>query len=335
MQFRIMDARPEKRRAQAALVGQLQGSAKRFRKVVSWRDGNQEFDVYWHALEQFWSVSDEKQDPTVYWDFYGTDNPEEAKVLYMSCQSTTQQEGNLRKHGGLFLADADENMYLAHTGMIGGGVKGVGKNTFVREYRGGNWHTIRWPDDVETDVVVVGRIGGPDFPAQLGRFAREVDRVKAVGKLQGAGVRTRGPSAGSFNPEFTGKRCPHAAGGAIESECYHGSVVNTLHDEVERLLGREPANDQPRDLYLTDESGRVELLIEVKTDLSTGSIYQAIGQLFFNGYAENHMTKLVLAVPGTPKARTKRILDDLRIHVLSYHWSESEPIFDNLQKALT
>ena len=64
------------------------------------------------------------------------------------------------------------------------------------------------------------------------------------------------------------------------------------------------ANDVPRDLYVFSFKGRVRMLFEAKTDLSTSSIYGAVGQLMLHAAVEPKEPRLIFVAPGTPKPKT-------------------------------
>jgi hypothetical protein len=98
--------------------------------------------------------------------------------------------------------------------------------------------------------------------------------------------------------------------------------------------GLEVGNDQNRDLYVADRDGRTELLFEAKTDVSTSSVYQAIGQLIFHSVTHEPQPKLVLVLPASPDVATNRVLDRLNIRVLAFQWEKDKPIFLNLQEVL-
>ena len=83
--------------------------------------------------------------------------------------------------------------------------------------------------------------------------------------------------------------------------------INTLATLLqERDL--EVGNDQPRDLFITND-GRTSILFEVKTNLSTGSIYGGVGQLFVGAAFEERRPRLVLVLPGKPIGRTSAAIN--------------------------
>ena len=180
---------------------------------------------------------------------------------------------------------------------------------------------------------MLGRLGSPHLMAHIAYFVHEVARIKSA-RAQAPRTDTKARAEDVFTPEFRGPRAAYEPKGTIEASCDHGIVVDRLRFAIADRTGAEPKNRKTRDLFITDTRGRMTVLFEVKTDVSTGSTYTAVGQLLLNGAAERKTPKLVLVVPGSPSTRTIKALCRLNIRVLSYEWKGDEPSFSNLDEAL-
>ena len=134
----------------------------------------------------------------------------------------------------------------------------------------------------------------------------------------------------SFSPEFAGHKS-YARRGWIETISTHGIVMSALAANL-RKLGLRVANDRPRDLYVFSPNLQVSALFEAKTDTSTTSIYQGIGQLMFHGAAQSTPPKRVLVLPNAPKMKTCAALKRLGISVLYYQWKGETPTFKHLSE---
>ena len=134
----------------------------------------------------------------------------------------------------------------------------------------------------------------------------------------------------SFSPEFSGHKS-YATRGQIESDSVHGIVMSALAANL-RKLHVSFANDRPRDLYVFSPNLRMSALFEAKTETSTTSIYQGIGQLMFNGAAESPPPKRVLVLPNAPNSRTRAALMRLGISVLYYRWKRNVPTFEGIHE---
>jgi hypothetical protein len=294
---------------------------------VGWRGDRDELNVYWHADERVWSFFKSR------WSAYGIDDPKVKRSQSLICQIDPPMAGFNRRYAGVFLRDDHDRVYVAHSGKIGGGRKGIGKDSFLYHYRGPNRQKVTWPDGLETETVVIGRLDSPRLVAQVGQFVNEVARIKRL-VVEGSPVPSKERRAPSFHREFRGARASYEPSGSVESTCDHGLVVDALRQAFLDRYGLEPANDLNRDLYIPSGAGHAKVLFEVKTDTASGSIYQAIGQLFFHGAAEPRMPKLVAVVPAAPDARTAATLAKLGIRVAHYDWKGKSLRFPNLRAAL-
>jgi hypothetical protein len=138
-------------------------------------------DVHWNDKQRFWCFLS-KPDPNDgrYWCPFGIDDPAHAKTLSITVEINPPLQGINRKVAGAFVLDSEGHIYLAHSGRIGGGKKGIGKSTFVTSYRHGNWQHVSWPDGSRKPMVILGRLDTPDLPTQIGNFVRAVARFKTA-----------------------------------------------------------------------------------------------------------------------------------------------------------
>ena len=315
MSLAPVTSRDEVKSAWRQFARAMSAGARKQTAWVGWKGESGAFDVYWREREGIWSFFN----PT--WCGFGVGEPRGRSTLSITVQIDPPRSGYNRRNSGVFLRDAARHVYVAHSGKIGGGRKGIGKTSFRAMYRGDNIEQVEWPDGEVTELVVLGRLESQRLPAHVAHFVHEVARVKdAVTRTPRMVAKV--VAEDTFNPEFHGPRAAYEPKGTVEATCDHGIVVNRLRSTIVDKTGIEPKNRKTRDLFITDSRGRVTTLFEVKTDLSTGSMYTGVGQLLLNGVAEGTMPKLVLVVPGKPSARTSKALRRLNVRVLSYDWKE-------------
>jgi len=84
---------------------------------------------------------------------------------------------------------------------------------------------------------------------------------------------------------------------------------------------------------VVDSAQNIAALFEAKTDISSSSIYQAVGQLMLNG-TKAKVQRRVLVVPEAPSPETRELLSEIGIAVLIYKWDGSIPRFPNLKKVV-
>lgn len=286
-------------------------------------------EVTWHSDERIWTLL--RPEPRsagregYFWCGYGLQNPENNNTLDIDLEINPPHEGLNSRLGGMFAKDINGNTYLCHTGRIRYG--GTSKTLFWEHYRGRG-------DSLDVDnglgkfvpVVCLGRIDGPKLLYRIARLIREVKRMEVIAAGTSA-------APNKFTPEFSGRKSSYSPTRMIEANADHGLVVDELSRAVERA-GYKPFNDQQRDLFVTDGNDQMVTLFEVKTDVSTTSIYQAVGQLMLNGYAQQPEVEKVLVVPQKPTKETGQALKKLRIRVLAYDWKANKPVIPSLDGLL-
>jgi len=332
MNLSPITVRKESKIAFDALRSCLIAGSKEFKRNVGWPGGHAECTLYWHENAGFWVVF-WIEEPSRYWCAYGTMDPNKHDSVNITCEINPPIEGVNRRCGGVFLKDSGSGLYLAHSGKVGGGRKGIGKTSFLKEYSG-SLEEIEWPDGVTDDVVLLGKIGGRSFINNIAAYLRAVEAFKAdtTGQTPAA-VAERNPDL-SFTPEFEGPKKKYKLTSAIESQCDHGTVVNTLHAEL-KALGLDAYKTFKIDLFLADPKGRITQLIEVKTDQTTTSVYQAVGQVMLHGALDKSDPRRIVVLPGEVTADTAKRIARLGIEIVRYDWKGDKPVFTGLKKALS
>ena len=165
---------------------------------------------------------------------------------------------------------------------------------------------------------------------EIARFVHEVAQFKAAA-ASGKPVVCRERLRRIFTPEFEGHRRGYTPAGGIEARCDHGTVVRRLYEALTDA-GHKAVNDR-RDLYIL-AGDDVTDLFEVKTDLSTTSLYQGVGQLMLHGAALDPLPQRILVIPGQPNNETRQALARLEIAVLVYEWMDAQVEFSRLEDVL-
>lgn len=322
----------EIRKAYHLLAKRLKTGAQKVVRLIGWQGGCDEFPVYWHPREEMWTALDTEYAGTRYWCPYGTANPNETDNLPITCEINPPYSGYDRRCAGVFARDENGHICLAHSGKIGGGRKGIGKSALMSFLRGANILPVGWPDGVESDVIVISPLSDKRLVARIASFVHEVERFKTA-VASGKPPIPRYYTAASFQPEFSGRRAPYSGKALVESSCYHGDVVNALAEELEGR-GYKLGNDRKRDLFVASRSGNMQILFEVKTNLTASSIYGAVGQLMIHGATQKQPPRRVLVVPGTPNVKTRAALKRAGLEVLTYAWTKRGPAFKKLANVL-
>jgi len=310
------------------MLATLLPGCQTYPRPIGWQGGSGQYDVAWNPNEQFWLCSSYSKDSRWVF-FFGAGKPVAHRMNHIACEINPPKEGINRRCAGLFVRDAEGTIYLTHSGKVGGGRAGIGKSTFLSHYRGAP-ETVVWPDGKKSEVIVLGRIDGARFSEQVANFIREVQRYKAtVTGGSAPSTSAQPPPEPQFNQEFSGQRRGYRLPSEIESRCDHGLIINNLARALQ-AIGFEVANDRSRDLYVPGRNGLVQILFEAKADVSTSTIYQAIGQLLYHSAMQSPSPTLVMVLPGMPDVATRHVLDRLQIKVLVFRWQGKQPAFRNL-----
>ena len=120
----------------------------------------QEFDL-WYA----WHEHDSR-----YWNAFGTGNPFGSSSPPIVVEINPPRSGVDSRMGGLFLADEQDQVYLAHRGRINGGTA-----LFLSSYKE-QGKVI--PIDGSREALVIGSLDSPHFLSDLERFVKDVERFK-------------------------------------------------------------------------------------------------------------------------------------------------------------
>jgi hypothetical protein len=322
--------------AHTTIVSNLRRGCVQYRRVLGWPGGNLECDLDWNSRARFWFSANPFPDNHRWLTFFGGDDPADRRMLGIIFEANFPKGTIDRRCAGVFVRDdSDGSTYFAHSGKIGGGRKGIGKSAFLSQYRSCR-EEVTWSKHDRSEVIVIGRIDSEHLPAQVASFMHEVQRFKAG--VSGKGNAANEPPAPllppqEFTPEFSGQRQPYQFASTIESRCDHGAIVNTLARVLEES-GLVIGNDASRDLYVSNGHGRMKILFEAKTAVTTSTIYQAIGQLIYHSSAEKPPPKLVMVLPEAPDGRTRGVLEKLGIAVLRVGWQSGVPNFENLGEIL-
>lgn len=313
------------------LLKNIRHDSKPVQTIVGWQGGGGTFTVYWNPRLRFWSLLDSKRLKGRYWCCFGTDDPTQEASVAIICEANPPKENFDRRTAGVLLRDEEGRIYWGHSGKIGGGRKGIGKSNFLAFYQG-ELETVRWPDGMESELIVIGQVDEEHLPSQIAHFVHEVEQFKlAAVRKKGRLPLSKLPA--SFKPEFSGRRKSYEAKGTVVSECDHGPLISALANELEKR-NLKYGNDRLRDLFVVSVRGQVRILFEAKTDLGTASIYGGVGQLMLHAAAETVAPKRILVVPGTPKPKTRAALRKLGIAVITYDRNHYGFTFGNLGQVL-
>jgi hypothetical protein len=329
--LKILTARGSIAAAQELLRKHLAAAATRKGYIhIGYQGGGDQYLTYSLARSSVWFAC--KRLPNRFWNAFGLGDPFKGTPTIIT-EINPPLSGVRRSIAGAFAEDEQGFLYLVHRGNIGGGRKGIGKEAFLDAYS----EPLQPLDEGGTSshVIVVGALEKRTIVADIERFTLRVQSIKDQLATKVRSVRSQGRNQhqeGKFRPEFRGKR-KYTTRGEIEANVTHGIVVDALRDELERL-GLKAFRTQSRDLYVPSKRGRkLHSLFEVKTDLSSTSVYIGVGQLMMHGGGGDALRQILVAPAGLDAPRMKR-LRNVGIRIVTFRWTGGRPVLSGLTAAL-
>jgi len=164
--------------AYALLSRRLKEDGETRETTIGYQGGNETVSVEWHSNEGFWVLLAPKRIENRYWCAYGLDEPHPGSLLPITCEINIPREGVDRRIGGAFARDTDSGeLFLVHSGKVGGGRAGIGMENFLDNYRG-TFYWLYRKTGGKDEVILVGGLADEDLRVKIGCFIREVAEFK-------------------------------------------------------------------------------------------------------------------------------------------------------------
>lgn len=178
-------------------------NGERFEGVIGYQGATETANVWWHKKLQIWVWLQPDHIENRFCCSFGVEDPHVEHNLSVVCEFNPPRKGFNRRCAGLFVKDDSGNVFLAHSGRVGGGRRGIGKESFLK-YRGrGGIQAVVFPDGKELDYIILGRVNDPALRDKLAEFVRLVAKFKEHAVVGGAAVtrnnRDKGRSDNGLN----------------------------------------------------------------------------------------------------------------------------------------
>jgi hypothetical protein len=299
--FMLIEQADERKKAQAQLQAQLGKALPRSEeRTIGFPSGNVP-DAKVHTDGELWfhsrksSPKDEGATPRTF-NWFGQWGERSYPNLNITVEINISMQPEARIAGCFVVDRATGVRYLAHSGAVGGGRKGVGQSEFLAwsglprfeivDNAGKRWH-----------VVLVMPLDGVGVIASLRSFVRQVsDFKKAVreGSLDTPAFRKKVDELNDYYNEASGQRKGKRSS-IIDYVSRHGDVVKALEqwNAARSNVGTKSKKSVKIDLAL-EYQGRMTDLFEVKTARERSHIYTAIGQLMTHAPGDKCRKHMVL-----------------------------------------
>lgn len=295
---------------------------------VGYMGGSLDADVIWLEDYGIWYYPRVLENK--YWNAFEISKPNVGKSVSITGEINFPLIGINRSINSVFV-ESDGKVFIVHRGRMGGGKKGVGQSLFFNNYRG-DYCEFNDGEKILTGALVAS-LFSDDFVAQISRFIKEYNRIKGLTANNTSEPPEDENDDGSFSEEFGGKRRGYTFSEIIEASCNHGIVVNACAEYLKEK-GYTVKNDKHRDLVLLDAHQHERIIFEFKTDVSTTSIYCAIGQLLFHKKEQLPHTKYIMVIPDGEVNKIRIRLSKLNIELITYKMNGNIVSFIGLENTL-
>jgi hypothetical protein len=298
--FIYLEARKKIAEAQRKLEATLQKEFPRQAVKDIGYPGNTERDATVFTNGRYWFWSKDHRDRKVAnprrLNWFGLFSED---ALEITVEVNTAYEGRNNQAGGFFAQEVESGVvYLLHSGRVGGGTTGVGKNAF-RAWAGEPLIEVIDSDGNIRDGSLVMPVEGVAAGRSAVRYVDTVNQFKLAvrtGEIKTKEFRRRQKTLEDFYPEGRGRRKGRRSS-EIDYISRHGDIVDALRKW--RQLRPMPQSSRFVKNVLIDMGIVVgETLVEVfevKTSSVRSSIYAALGQLMV--HSPNEKCRRVMVLP--------------------------------------
>ena len=244
-------------------------------------------------------------------------------VLGITVEINVPYQGQSKILAGYFARDSvSKTIYLMHSGKIGGGAKGVGKNAFLASSSPQLIEVIDATGGVRLGVIVMPIEGyaasrsAISYIDTIALFRQEV-RNREFENSEPIFERNK-QKLKDFYSEVYGRRKGKRSS-EIDYISRHGEVVEALREWREKKRMKETSRlvkDVYMDMGVTKEGNTLLEIYEVKTKATTQDVYCAIGQLLVHENPKECKKVLVLPITEKISPNLKETLKRLNIDLL-------------------
>jgi len=319
-----LESKTEIAKAQKALEATIRREfTTRLVKDIGWPTGRLHSKTL-HTSDGWWFFSDSRREKDVPHTLNLFGRHGEGRGVQITVEVNVPSEGRHDSIAGFFARHVDTGrVYLFHSGRVGGGAKGVGKETFLA------WSEVDLHQVVDSSGG--SREGVMVMPVE-GRWATRsaltyIQRIVAfkeearVGALDRPEVRKRIARLQAYFRESSGRRRGFAKGRVIDYESRHGDVVDALAKWVSETRGIPRGGSLTKDRLIdlgVKVKGRLVEVWEVKSGTSRADLYTAIGQLSVHAPDEACRQTVVLPADCELPDGLQEAFDRLGVEVMLY-----------------
>lgn len=318
MILQLVIGETEKKKAQTQFRKSLEDQLGYWSKeTIGYQGGNGIYNVYSRGPQTLYYAysppRDEDKTPR-HWNSFGIYG--DHGIEGIGVEINIPSRFNSGRVAGFFARDPITGVtYVLHDGGIGGGRKGIGKDSLLAWL--GEELVLATNGKEVREGLVVAQLGSPHLSAQIWRFVQRIDRFKhavANGLLDTSAFKETIRNYAEYRKEFSGMKSGKR-NALFAYQTHHGAVVDALYEErnAAKKAGETVGNTPLVDLHVIVD-GKLAELVEVKCSTERQTLYTAIGQLVTHSANERQVVRtLVLPEDGTIPSDIQLAIDRLGI----------------------
>lgn len=317
----LLNTKAEKTAAQKLFSNQLKKVwPKKESRTITWRPNSKTLDIVHDGKFWFVPVSpDPSQLHPRYWNSFGFYKA--GGHLNITVEINIPIGEDTKSVGGFFAKDdMTGDRFLMHSGKVGGGAKGVGKNSFLA------WSAevpiaVHAKDGTKRAGILIASVGTAETADAVRRFVQKVADFKEIASnyVRSDEYQQTIKDNDLYNREHAGRKKGKRPA-IIDYVSRHGDVVHALreHRLKQRKTGEVVPNTKLIDLYVLRNRIMTEIY-EVKTDTSRQALYTAIGQLLVHtGDRQNVKQFVVLPVGEIIPSDVQKAFNHLKVGIVRF-----------------
>lgn len=319
-----LESKAEIAKAQKALEATISREfTTRLVKNIGWPSGRLHSKTL-HASDGWWFFSESRREKAVPQTLNLFGRHGEGRGVQITVEVNVPSEGRHDSIAGFFARHVDTGrVYLFHSGRVGGGAKGVRKETFLA------WSQVDLHQVIDSaggsrDGVMVMPVEGRWATRPALAYVQSIVEFKKAaraGVMERPEMQRRIDRLQAYFRESSGRRRGYSPGRVIDYVSRHGDVVDALAKWVMEVRGLPRGGSLTKDRLIdlgVKVKGRLAEVWEVKSGTSRGDLYTAIGQLSVHAPDEACRQTVVLPADCELPDGLQKAFDRLGVKVMRY-----------------
>lgn len=301
---------------------------------VNTRGGGWDVDAYCNNENEIWWSNSFGSKENKFYNWIGKyANPDKGNRVLI--EINYQMNIKNFREAAIWAKDEKENVFLLHSGRMGGGVQGINYENIDKIYSGAR--SLLEYYGKEYEYYTICELHSKHAYQQVESFVNEIERIKDLLKeniiITPSGKKKFSKkNLKTYSPEFWGKRKSYYLNAKISSTSNHGFIVDCLQKAIRQEFGiseKSFVKNKYIDLGIV-KNKKPFAIFEIKPSSNTQSIYTAIGQLMLHSVTAKTNPARYIVLPSDLDEETEKDLAALSINTIRFSMNKKNVHFTNL-----